>query len=176
MKTKKWVSLFAMLSTSVSSLAGDMGVVKPVESWYLAGGAGYSDSTRIHIWTDPALWDASVQGYSNDMGSSAVLFFGVGRYLSDYLRLDARVEHRGHYHFTKYQTGEDTGTNNFTSTERIREFQLDSNAVLASAWLDLGHVSDALLWRIQSMAIEPFVGAGLGVDYLSVKNFKTKIG
>lgn len=161
--------------TSISALAGTMGTSEPLELWYLTGGAGYSASEKINIKVDPTIWDFAEQGYSNNMGSTGVVFFGVGRYLTNYLRLDARYEHRGNYNFSKFQTGANTGTPNFTSTIRMREFQLDSNAVMATAWLDLGHLSNRLLWRIyQNIFIEPFFGIGLGVDYLNVKNFKTK--
>lgn len=155
--------------------AGEMGAKKNMERWYLVGGAGYSESAHINIFANPDVWDNADQGYSNNMGSSASLFFGVGRYLTDYLRLDVRGEHRGTYTFSKFQTGSDTGTPNFTANARIREFDLSSNTVMASAWLNFGSLSPNLIWKIRALDIEPFFGAGAGVDYINVKDFKTRI-
>ena len=71
------------LSSTVS--AGSMGPTSNTETWYMVGGAGYSASMDSDITTDPAIWDFANQGYSNDLGSSASLFFGFGRYFAEYL-------------------------------------------------------------------------------------------
>lgn len=158
--------------SSFSALAGTMGAPVPVETWYLTGGGGGSMSRTVHIKTDPAVWDFAIEGYSNDMRSAGIAFFGVGRYLMPYLRLDARFEHRSKYHYTKLQTGS-SNTPNFTSSLRKREFDLESNVLMGSAWLDLGDLWQQFLWTYHDMAFQPFVGAGLGIDYLTVTNFKT---
>ncbi len=56
---------------------------------------------------------------------------------------------------------------------RTRKFKLGSNSVLVNGWLDLGNISPKLLWQMSSMSIQPFVGSGIGVDYLNVKDFRT---
>lgn len=165
------VSLFMSL-TSLAT-AGTMGPAAPAESWYLAGAAGYSDSRDLDITVNPAIWDNAIQGYSNDIGSSAVLSFGVGRFMTDYLRLDIRGEHRGDYKFSKYQVGVNTGTTGFTGDVRTRKFKLSSDSLMFNGWLDLGQLSTNLLWQAGVFAIQPFVGGGLGVDYLNVKDFRT---
>lgn len=162
-----------IIGLSSTAYAGSMGPVDKAEAWYMVGGAGYSASIDPDITTDPAVWDFANQGYSNDLGSSAAIFFGVGRYLTDYLRLDARVEHRGDYNYSQYQTGAFNGVSGFTGDVRTRKFKLDSNSVMVSGWLDLGNLSPRLLWQVSSMSIQPFVGGGIGVDYLNVKDFRT---
>lgn len=165
----------ACLSLSISSavIAGTMGPVVKAESWYLVGGAGYSWSRDADITVDPTIWDFSRQGYSDDLDSAALLFFGVGRYITDYLRLDARFEHRGDYDYSKYQTGENIGVAGFTGDVRTRKFKLESNSVMVNGWLDLGNLSPKLLWQTGTFSIQPFVGGGIGVDYLNVKDFRT---
>ncbi|MCL9684331.1 hypothetical protein [Legionella maioricensis] len=75
-----------IIGLSSTVCAGSMGPVSKTETWYMVGGAGYSASIDPDITTDPAVWDFANQGYSNDLGSSAPIFFGFGRYLTDYLR------------------------------------------------------------------------------------------
>lgn len=162
----------AMTLSSIA-LAGTMGPVAPAESWYLVGGAGYTDSRELDIRVNPAIWDNARQGYSDDMGSSGLLFFGVGRYITDYLRLDVRGEHRGDYKFSKYQIGTNTGTTGFTGDVRTRKFELSSDSVMFSGWVDLGQVSQSLLWQAGPCSIQPFVGGGIGVNYMNVKDFRT---
>ncbi|MDI9818080.1 MULTISPECIES: outer membrane protein [unclassified Legionella] len=146
--------------------------VKP-ETWYLVGGGGYSHSRDAGIRVDPAVWDFAIQGYSDNLDSTALLFAGVGRYITDYLRIDVRAEHRGDYHYSKFQTGLDTGTPSFTGDARTRKFDLSSDSVMLSGWLDLGHLYPNLLWETNQFSIQPFVGAGLGVNYMNVKDFRT---
>ncbi|KTD51160.1 outer membrane protein [Legionella quateirensis] len=165
----------ACLSLSISSIAvaGTMGPAVQPESWYLVGGAGYSWSNDADIAVDPAIWDYSHQGYSNNIDSAALLFFGVGRYMTDYLRLDARFEHRGDYDYSKYQTGANNGVAGFTGDVRTRKFKMDSNSVMVNGWVDLGTLNSKLLWQVGTFSVQPFVGGGIGVDYLNVKDFRT---
>ncbi|MFC3907529.1 outer membrane protein [Legionella dresdenensis] len=165
-------SLALGLSSTVT--AGTMGPVAPQTSdWYFTGGAGYSASRNADIRVFSGVWDNAAQGYNNDLGSTALLFAGVGYYITDYLSIDARYEHRGDYRYKQYQTGANTGTSGFTGSARTRFFDVSSDAAMFSAWLDLGNLSPQLQWAANGITITPFVGAGLGVDYLDVSNFRT---
>lgn len=170
---KKLSILCLSLGISSSVLAGTMGPNGPSESWYLVGGGGASWSQDADIKVDPAIWDFSNQGYSSELDTSALLFFGVGRYFTDYLRVDARYEHRGNYRYSKYQTGSNNGVAGFTGDRRTREFKLDSNSLMVNGWLDLGGLNSTLLWQVGSFSVQPFVGGGVGVNYMNVKDFRT---
>lgn len=153
--------------------AGGMGPVEKTENWYLVGGAGYSDPREVNITTDPGVWAFSISGYNSDMDSSAVLFFGVGRYITDAFRIDARIEHRGEYHYSKFQVSTTPGVGGVGDLNRTRLFDLDSNSVMINGWLDLGNLSSKLLWQAGGTVIQPFISGGAGVNYLNVKNFRT---
>ncbi|STX39059.1 outer membrane protein [Legionella feeleii] len=168
----KKTSLFALMIASGSAIAGTMGAVSQPEFWYLVGGAGYSHSRDANITVDHQVWDSAVGGYSDDLGSAPLLFFGVGRQISDYFRLDVRGERRGDYHYSNPQTGV-SSTPGFTGDSRIRKFKLTSEALMLNGWLDLGVLSDRLMWQSGSFAIQPFVGAGIGVNYSKVHDFHT---
>ncbi|RUR18898.1 hypothetical protein ELY21_06650 [Legionella sp. km535] len=172
-KSCKLASVCLSLGISTIAAAGTMGPAVQSESWYLTGGAGASWSNDADITVDSTIWDFSNQGYSDNLGSSALLFFGVGRYITDYLRVDARFEHRGDYDYSRYQTGANTGVTGFTGDERTRKFKLDSNSVMVNGWVDLGTLNSKLLWQVGTFSVQPFVGAGIGVDYLNVKDFRT---
>lgn len=161
------------MGLSAGAIAGTMGPVEPPETWYLVGGGGYSHTRDADITVNPAIWDNALQGYSDNLGSSGMLFFGVGRYMTDYFRLDVRGEHRGNYSFSKFQIGANTGTSGFTGDSRTRQFKLSSDSVMLNGWLDLGNLYQSMLWQAGSYTIQPFVGAGIGVDYLNVKDFRT---
>ncbi|KTC98513.1 hypothetical protein Lgee_1590 [Legionella geestiana] len=172
-KNKQFSALCLSLSVSATVLAGTMGPdVKP-EAWYLVGGAGASWSRDADIRVDPRIWDPAEQGYSDNLGSAGLLMFGVGRYLTDAFRVDARYEHRSEYKYSKFQTGINNGVPGFTGTERTRKFEMDSNSLMVNGWLDLGTLNSRLLWQAGSMTLQPFVGGGIGVDYLNVENFRT---
>lgn len=173
LQIKQISALCLSLSVTSTVLAGTMGPVAPSESWYLVGGAGASWSQDADINVDPAIWDFSSQGYSSDLGSSALLFFGVGRYITESFRIDARYEHRGDYRYSKYQTGANNGVSGFTGDQRTREFKLDSNSLMVNGWLDLGSLNSKLLWQAGSFSVQPFVGGGIGVNYMNVKDFRT---
>lgn len=173
---RKLTSILAasyIMGFSSIAISGDMGPLPKGEPWYLVGGIGYSDSRDARITVDPTIWDNAVQGYSNDLGSSALLFAGIGRPLTDYLRFDVRVEHRGDYEYSKFQTGVNVGTPGFTGDVRTRKFKLSSDSLMFNGWLDLGQISQNLLWQSDRITIQPFVGGGIGVDYLNVKDFLT---
>ncbi|CAM2984307.1 outer membrane protein [Legionella worsleiensis] len=165
----------ACLSLGLSSVvfAGTMGAPVEKETWYLTGGAGASWASDADISVDPAIWDFATQGYSNNLGSSALMFFGVGRYMNDYLRLDARYEHRGDYDYSQFQTGADNGVPGFTGDARTRMFKLNSNSVMVNGWLDLGSMNSNMLWQVGSFSMQPYVGGGIGVNYMNVKDFRT---
>ncbi|MGQ3892870.1 outer membrane protein [Legionella sp. CNM-4043-24] len=170
----KQLSAFCLsLGCSSVLMAGTMGPAVKPESWYLVGGAGASWSQDADIRVDPAIWDPARQGYSSNLDSSALLIFGAGRYITDAFRIDARYEHRGDYNYSRFQTGVNNGVPGFTGDQRTRKFELDSNSLMVNGWLDLGTLNSALLWQAGSMSIQPYVGGGIGVDYLNVKNFRT---
>jgi hypothetical protein len=167
--------LFAATFTlATSAVAGTMGAIQPEEKWYLLGGGGYSESRDANIRADSAVWDASDQGYSNTLGSAALFYFGVGRQMTDYLRIDARVERRGDYNYLKYQQ-EVSDTTSFTSEVRTRQLKLTGSALMLNAWLDLGYLTPKLLWQISDYTIQPFVGGGIGANYLQLHNVHTEV-
>jgi opacity protein-like surface antigen len=159
---------------SMGGLAGTMGPVQPeLSPWYLAGSAGYSDSRDANISVDPAIWDNAAQGYSRSLDSTAALGFGVGRYFGNGFRIDVRGERRGDYEYSQLQTGINTGTPGFISDARTRNFKLMSDTLMLSGWLDLGDLFNNLSWQVASFGIQPFVGAGIGANYMEVHDFHT---
>lgn len=164
----------ALIVACSPALAGTMGPIQPEPSpWYLVGSAGYSNSRDANITVNPLIWDNAVQGYSDSLGSTAALAFGVGTYLTPALRIDARGERRGDYSYSRVQTGIDTGTPGFTGDSRVRRFKVLSEAVMVSGWLDIGQLSNHFLWQAGHFSIQPFVGAGIGANYMKVHDFHT---
>lgn len=152
--------------------AGDMGVSSP-DAWYLVGDAGYSNSNDANIRVNPLIWDPALQGYSNSLGSTAILSFGVGKYLTSAFHLDIRGEHRGDYKYHQLQTGVNNGTPGFTASTRTRQFEVDSNTLMVSGWYDLGYLNSNLIVNLNTISIQPYIGLGLGANYLNVHNFHT---
>ncbi|MCC5791253.1 MAG: outer membrane beta-barrel protein [Legionellaceae bacterium] len=172
---RRWLASSIILCCAVSTpvVAGTDGSVQsPSAPWYLVGSAGYSATRDANIRVDPQVWDQAVQGYSDKLGSAAALAFGVGTQLSPCLRMDLRGEHRGDYKYSRYQVGT-VGTPGFTGEERIRRFKASSNTLMLSGYVDLGHASEHLRWQAAHLSIQPFIGAGIGANYLKVHDFHT---
>lgn len=169
--------VFSAVTLALSTLSAFAGTMGPVQAelspWYLVGSAGYSNSRDAHITVDPTIWDNAIQGYSDSLNSTAALGFGVGAYIGNAFHLDLRGEHRGDFEYSKFQTGVDTGTPGFIADARTREFKLKSNALMLSGWIDLGDLFNNLSWQVSRFSIQPFVGAGVGANYMEVHDFHT---
>ncbi len=173
MKKTIALSSASLIFSCMSVFAGTMGTLLPESSpWYIAVNVGYSFAMDANISVNPAIWDNATQGYSDNLGATTAVGLGIGTYIGNAFHIDLRGERRGDYKYSKFQTGS-SATPGFTGDVRTRSFKVTSNALMLSGWLDLGTFWNNLVWNVGAVSLQPFVGAGVGVNYMDVHDFHT---
>ena len=171
----KRISLLAsVILTSTTAFSGTMGTLDTSvnnQSAYIKLGSGGSYSRNANIYADPDYWDVATQGYGGNVGNTAIYSAAFGYNFSPLISADIEYIYRPSYFYSKFQTSAAILTQDFNGT-KTRYFNLQSNSLMANAYLHGAGIYDALkvdLWN--SFAIEPFIGGGLGVGFNSMTNF-----
>jgi hypothetical protein len=140
--------------------------------------AGYSDprSPNIQVNLDQSgeaiSWDISPEGYNSDFDHATVFGAGMGYVINPWLRAEIDVNYRGNFHYEKFQTVEDSSL----SVERTRHFNLDSKAVMANIFFDLGEFfpGNKTNFCCNGIYIDPYVTVGFGPAQHQVTDFHTE--
>ena len=158
---------------STTALAGTMGPVEDVfkQTGYIKLGSGGSYSMNANTKVSATYWDASPQGYNGTVGSTAIYSAAFGYNYSPMLSGDVEFIYRPAYSFSKFQTSTAVGTINFNG-DKTRNFDLQSNSVMANLYLHGSGISDSLKMNVMNMlTIAPFIGGGLGVAFNDMNSF-----
>lgn len=158
----------ALTLSSTMAIAADMPMPMapaPVEDfggWYLRGDIGIS-SQRVKKLDSPAPGFDVAPVINKGFDSAGIFDLGVGYKFNSWLRVDATGEYRAPATFNALQT--------FTCAVGPgcpNGFGSDQYVANKSEWLFLANVYfDLGTWN----SITPFVGAGVGVDRLTIANF-----
>lgn len=135
-------------------------------SFYIKAGTGISFSQPANVFAPPSTWNPAVQGYDSRLGNRAIGSLSLGWEYGNLLDFEVSISHRSNFQYRKFQTAVNAG-GSYT-----REFDLDVTPVLFSVYL-LGRDIPCLNWDLCCGKIYPFIGAGIGVSYLSITNFRT---
>jgi opacity protein-like surface antigen len=138
----------------------------PGKPLYINVETGQSYSLPAGLDVDIASgWDPSPQGYNSSLHNSALYGTGIGYIVNPLVRVELDVDHRGSFEYQKLQTsGAALGG-------KTRYFDLSNTTIMANLYLDGGGLSNDLIYRSNSFAIEPFVNAGIGVAFNTVSDF-----
>jgi opacity protein-like surface antigen len=159
-----------LLPLSAGAWAADLPEIPPAYSppvevggsWYLRGDIGMTNQAVGSLYN--ALYDVSttsVDNISKNFESSPLFGLGIGYRHNDHLRFDLTGEFRGNatFHGLDVYTDSSTdpatlGTDEYTAVKTEWTF-------LANAYWDIG------TWH----GITPFIGAGIGPSYNTIKGF-----
>lgn len=154
------VALFAL--PSAAALAADIPQIPPPphfgHQWYLRGDIGFSNQSVGSLFN--ALYDDvdTVDNLQKDFSAAPFIGFGIGFKKSDHVRFDLTGEYRGGADFTGLDIvtdGVDTYDDNYTGIKKELTF-------LANGYYDFNE------WH----GFRPFVGAGIGVSYNTISDFR----
>jgi hypothetical protein len=135
-------------------------------SFYIKAGSGISFSQPINVIAPATTWNEAVQGYNAKLGNQAIAGFAIGCELMSLANLELGVSNRTSFKYRKFQTPVDGGES------YTREFDLDVTPIIFSVNL-LGREIPCLNWGIGCGKIYPILGAGVGVSYLLITNYRT---
>lgn len=120
--------------------------------WYLRGDIGYK------VYRDPKVSFASVDFKNEELDPTGVVGVGIGYRVNDYLRTDLTLDYEWNSDFRGTADCIDVSC---TGIAYSNEFAtLDVWTVLWNIYADLGYYN----------GFTPYVGAGVGASYVSVKN------
>ncbi|MDN3504119.1 MAG: hypothetical protein P0S95_00920 [Rhabdochlamydiaceae bacterium] len=165
-------SLFAADVSSATSHS-KTAQAKPMEEklpWYFTVSSGYAWTMKPGITNpDTSFWDASNQGYDQDLTDGSFIGLGFGKELISWLDVDVEWTQYRQFVYNKHQTGT-SSTPAFTGSHRTRFFDLDNDGFLASFRL---HLPRDWNWDMGCISVSPFAGAGLGFGVNQMTNFHT---
>ena len=129
-------------------------------------GSGISFSQSANVVAPSPPWNPAIQGYNSKLGNCAIASLSVGCELWHVVDLEANISNRSTFKYRKFQTPT-TGGGSYT-----RKFDLNVTPILFSANL-LGQCIPYLNWDLCCGKIYPMIGAGVGVSYLLITNYRT---
>lgn len=135
-------------------------------SFYIKAGSGISFSESVNIKAPSPPWNTANQGYNAQLGNCPIASFGLGCELGQIVDLEVNVSNRSTFKYRKFQTPT-SGGSSYT-----RKFDLNVTPILFSANL-LGRGLPCLNWDLCCGSLYPIIGAGAGVSYLLITNFRT---
>lgn len=163
---------FLILLASLPLHAGVMGSTNSTPSvypWFASIGTGYSWTQKPGITNpNPAVWDASAQGYNGSLGNRGFYTFAVGKQVYPYFDLSLSYLAHEVFNYQMFQTGTSL-TPGFTGSDRTRYFNLANRALLANVVLKPEHH----YFNVSTVDFTPFIGAGIGYALNQVNNFYT---
>ncbi|WP_181706664.1 outer membrane protein [Chthonobacter rhizosphaerae] len=126
-----------------------------VGGWYLRGDIGY----KVYETPD-AVFDAPGYGrlFDESMDDTAVIGFGVGYQVNEYLRLDTTLD----YEFKAGYAGRLACLGPCGGGTSLEEADIDAWTGLVNAYVDVA------TWG----SLTPYVGAGIGASYVSTSNVR----
>lgn len=135
---------------------------------FLYVGGGYAWSRKASLEVDPAFWESSPQGYDGDLGNSEFYTLGAGYHFNPLFSMMLEATYRPSFEYKRFQTSTAVATPGFLGT-KTRHFRFDNWAVLVDAFLN----KQGDYWQIGGKCgcFAPFVGAGVGISYNTVKDF-----
>lgn len=140
---------------------------------FITIGGGYSWSYEGSIRASPKFWDASPQGYNNDLKRSEVYTAGLGYHFRPLVSLLFEVGYRPNYKYRKFQTSTAFSTPGFLGT-KTRHFRLSSLSFTFNVFLN--KEGNCLQWKLgKCYAIAPFIGGGVGVSYNDLYDFYSSV-
>jgi opacity protein-like surface antigen len=163
-----FTALFATVAQS-GALAADMPrLLPPVElppivedfgGWYLRGDIGMSNQRVKELFNDDYNLNASVSTVQKGFDAAPLFGLGIGYQFNNWFRADVTGEYRARANFKgldviRSRSGE-VFTDEYTGSKSEWLF-------LANAYIDLG------TWY----NLTPFIGAGVGVSYNTIHDFK----
>lgn len=134
--------------------------------FYIKAGTGISFSESAKVHAPSQTWIQADQGYNSKLGNTAIGGLSLGYELMLLIDLEVSISNRSTFKYRKFQTPVGGG-DSFT-----REFDLSVTPVLFSVNF-LGRDFSCLNWDVACGKIYPILGAGVGVSYLSITNFRT---
>jgi opacity protein-like surface antigen len=148
---------------STSALAADLPpIAPPVQAfagWYLRGDIGVSNQEVDRLYN--VLYDtaASVQNIQKGFDAAPLFGLGIGYQWNNWLRIDVTGEYRAKANFHGLDIASD-----FAGTRFPNEYHASKSewVVMANAYFDLG------TW----WCFTPFIGAGVGMAYNRIHDFK----
>ncbi len=169
----KLCSIVLFTCASLNAVAGAMGEKDHVQTAYITIGSGGSYSMKSHIYANPTYWDAAPQGYDASMGATALYSAAFGYRFSKLVSADVEYIYRPSYSYSRYQSPPERDAIFFVG-DVTRHFNLASNSLMANLYFSGSGLSESLVYYFNhGYQLEPFVGAGLGVAFNNMTNFKS---
>lgn len=155
--------------------AGGIENIVPENHVFITVGSGYSWSQSADISVDTSVWDASPQGYDNNVSNSLILDAEAGYIINSLLSVGAGLSYRGDYQYSQFQTSTASATPGFIG-DKTRFFDLNNTAVMGNLYLNKFGAHHYLDYHFtHAINIFPFAGAGVGVGYNNMTNFHSEV-
>lgn len=136
---------------------------------FISVGGGYSWSIHSDICATTSYWDASPQGYDDDIGNSPIYTFGVGYHTNTIFSFLFETSYRPSYEYSRYQTSTITDTPGFIGN-KTRYFKVSCTTFTFNGFLN--KQGNYCNWTFRNcFTIAPYVGGGLGVSYNTLYDF-----
>lgn len=162
---KRFLATLSLLAVTVSGTANCC-CEPQCNFFYIKVGSGISFSESANVVAPSPPWNPAVQGYNSKLGNRPIASLSIGCELWHLVDLEANISNRSTFKYRKFQTPK-SGGGSYT-----RKFDLSVTPILFSANV-LGRCLPYFNWDICCGTIYPIIGAGVGVSYLQITNYRT---